>query len=51
MSLPFHILNLHEEHGATVEIDPVVYDQIIVPHQPDARLVYMDEDDGEVITV
>jgi hypothetical protein len=36
--------------GAVVQITGPQYDKIISAH-PDAILTYMDEDDGEVITV
>ena len=49
-SPPFHIRNLDEEGATTVRIHPRQYDQMIVEKQPDARLMYLDEDDGEIIT-
>ena len=49
-SPPFQIRNLDEEEGTTVRILPGQY-QIVVEKQPDAKLMYLDEDDGEIITV
>lgn len=47
---PFRIRNLYEEEAGTVQIFGSEYDKLIET-EPAARLTFIDEDDGEIITV
>lgn len=46
---PFHVRNLYEEHGGIVQLGAAEYDSLA--KEPEARLTYVDDDDGEIITV